>query len=281
MPISCRKIFGSERVRKEISIILTAVLAIGLLGMLMDAAPVFAATWDPNLGWDFQCHSNTHPHLSQLTDAQIRAELQAVNDAFIAHGYAPPQHIAYPYGDYGKSATSQARVKGVVSEYRLSGRVVWGKMETYPIADWYVHKAAQLKRPTGWRKIQAWVDDAIATNALLHIFTHDIAPRPSSYGCTPEKLAMLLDYLKAKQDLGQLTVMTMAEAYDVWYTATSSPGPTVVVSFDDAHESDYLVAYQMFQARGLKGTSYIVTSFIDQPGSLTWAEIATMRAGLP
>jgi len=258
--------------RKEISIILTAVLVIGLLGMLMTTTPVSAQ----GTYWDFEDHTNTHPHFRQLTSAEIEAELLAVNDTFIAHGYAPPQHLAYPYGDYGKNVADRARIKAVVSLSRFSGRVVWGKMETYPILDWYVHKAAQLKRATGWSKIKAWVDDAIATKALLHIFTHDVAARPSSYGCTPEKLAMLLDYLVIKQNAGNLTVMTVAEAY----TSFDGSKAVVVVSFDDAHDSDFTQAYPLFKARGLKGTSYIVTSYIGQLGSLNWAQIANMTAGL-
>jgi len=264
--------------RKEISIILTAVLAIGLLGMLMTNVPVSAQTSTVTIHWDFEDHTNTHPHLSKLTDAQIIAELYAVNASFVEHGLPIPRHLAYPYGDYGKSAASKARIKAVISQYRDTGRVVWGKMETYPILDWYVHKAAQLKRATGWSKIQAWVDDAIATKALLHIFTHDVAARPSSYGCTPEKLAMLLDYLVTQQNAGNLAVMTMAEAY----ASFDGSKAVVVVSFDDAHESDYTAAYPLFKARGLNGTSYIVTSFItDTPGtgSLTWDEIALMRVG--
>jgi len=189
-------------------------------------------------------------------------------------GYTP-QHLAYPYGDYGKSATSKARIKAVVSQYRLSGRVVWGKMETYPILDWYVHKAAQLKRATGWRKIQAWVDDAILTNALLHIFTHDVSARPSSYSCTPEKLAMLLDYLVAQQTAGNLIVMTMAEAY----TSFDGSKAIVVISFDDAWATDYTTVYPLFTARGLKGTSYIITGLIGQTDRLTWDQITIMRAG--
>jgi peptidoglycan/xylan/chitin deacetylase (PgdA/CDA1 family) len=71
--------------------------------------------------------------------------------------------------------------------------------------------------------------------------------------------------------------MTMAQAYDYWHNAATQPKPTVVVSFDDAHESDYLVVYPLFTARGLKGTSYIVTSYIDWQDQLSWAEIAKMR----
>ena len=89
----------------------------------------------------------------------------------------------------------------------------------------------------------------------------------------------MLDYLVEKRDAGNLTVMTMAEAYDDW-TTPGEHEATVVVSFDDANDSDYTTVYPMFKARGLKGTSYIVTSFIDTPDHLTWPQIANMTAGL-
>jgi peptidoglycan/xylan/chitin deacetylase (PgdA/CDA1 family) len=71
--------------------------------------------------------------------------------------------------------------------------------------------------------------------------------------------------------------MTMAEAYDSWSTATQGKA-TVVISFDDTYESDYTTVYPLFKARGLKGTSYVTTSFVGQPGDLTWDEIAAMRS---
>jgi len=267
-------IWKESGMRKEISIILTSVLVIGLLGMLMTTMPVSAAKKVPTLGWDFEDHTNTHPHLNQLTADQIRAEEDAVNLAFTSHGYPVPQHLAYPYGSY------DAAVIQVISTYRKSGRTVSGNMETFPVPNWYELKCAQFKRNTLWNKLQVIIDQCIATNALLHIFTHDVALKPSSYGCTPAQLTQLLDYLKQQQDAGKLKVMTMAGAYDVWSTATTNPGATVVVSFDDSHESDFTQAYPLFKARGLKGTSYIITSFIGTAGCLTWAEIAQMRAGL-
>jgi len=265
--------------RKLSGIALTAVFVLGILSVLIPVMPVSAATWDPTLGWNFEGHSNTHPHYGQLTDAQIRAEEDAVNAAFTAHGYPVPQHMAYPYGDYGKTKTDQARIEGLVALYRKSARMVWGDSMTFPVTNWYELKAAQLKKATGWKTIKGWVDACIASKTLLSIFTHDVSANPSSYGCTPEKLAQLLDYLKQQQTAGQLTVMTMAQAYDVWSTATSNPGATVVVSFDDAYSTDYTAVYPLFKARGLKGTSYIVTSFIGQAGQLTWDQIALMRAG--
>ena len=52
--------------------------------------------------------------------------MAAVNAAFKAQGYAPPQHDAYPYGDY------DFRVENIVSQYRKTGRTVWGEYDDLP-----------------------------------------------------------------------------------------------------------------------------------------------------
>jgi len=258
-------------------VILASILMAAFLGVLISTVPVSAQTleptWDSSLGWDFECHTNTHVNLKGSSEATIRAELEAVNATFIAHGYAVPQHTAYPFGNYDPT------VESIVSQYRKTGRTVSGNMETYPVPNWYELKTAQLKRNTRFPKLQAIVDQCIATNALLHIFTHDVADKPSTWGAKTAVLIQLLDYLKAKQDASQLQVMTMAEAYDLWSTATANPKATVVISFDDGYETDYTTVYPLFKARSLKGTSYIVTSFIGQPDQLTWEQIALMRAG--
>jgi subtilisin-like proprotein convertase family protein len=265
------RVFFPRDIRKvRDSIVIIAILLVASVAVMMQAKSVFAATWDPTLGWDFECHSNTHPSFTGLTQAQMRSELEQVNAAFQAHGYSPPQHFAYPYGDYSPT------VESVLAQYRKTARMVWGNMMTYPVTNWYEVMAAQLVRTTTWSQITGWIDSCVAKKALLNIFTHDVSSNPSEYGCTPAMLTQLLDYLVQKQNAGQLTVMTMAQAYDYWSTATAGKA-TVVVSFDDAHESDHTVVYPLFEARGLKGTSYIVTSYIDQPDQLTWDEIAKMR----
>jgi peptidoglycan/xylan/chitin deacetylase (PgdA/CDA1 family) len=259
--------------KNRVQLVAITLFTLVLVGGLTQINPVSAyqGTWDPSLGWDFECHTNTHPSLVSSSSTLIRQELQAVNDAFVAHGYVVPLHSAYPYGDY------DSRVESIVSECRKTGRTVSDNMLTYPVTDWYEMNAAQLVRTTTLGEIKSWIDSCISKKALLHIFTHDVSSNPSEYGCTPTMLAQTLDYLVQKQNAAQLTVMTMAQAYDYWSTATAGKA-IVVISFDDANESDYLVVYPLFKARDLKGTSYIVTSVIDEQDQLSWAEIAKMSA---
>jgi peptidoglycan/xylan/chitin deacetylase (PgdA/CDA1 family) len=236
------------------------------------ASTELTSTWDPTLGWDFQCHSHTHPNLQGLTAAEIRWEMEQVNAAFYAQGYNPPTQHAYPYGGY------DAVAKTTIAEYRLSGRTVSNALMTFPISDWFEVNATELTEVTSWERITGLVASCISNQTLLHMFTHHVTDSPGQYGCTPAKLARVLDYLVEQQNAGLLEIVTMAEAYDYWSVATDGRA-VVVISFDDAYDTDYTTAYPLFQERGIKGTSYIVTGFIGKSGYLSWSMIEEMRTG--
>lgn len=258
--------------KKYVGIIIVSLLIlVGLfIGLVSLITPVATS---PN--WDFECHTYGHPHLTGLTAEQIASEYTKVNSAFSAQGLPIPQHTAYPFGDYNDE------VINVTKQYRKTARFAWAVTDTantYPIKDWCQLNAVEIRSLTTWSTIQPWIDDAIARKALLNIFTHKVIDPAPLYGCTPETLTNLLNYLKQKQDAGQLKVMTMAEAYNVWSTATTNPEATVVVSFDDNEKTDYTTVWPLFKARGLAGTSYINPSAMGGMGR--WAMVKEM-AGIP
>jgi peptidoglycan/xylan/chitin deacetylase (PgdA/CDA1 family) len=178
--------FSLRNVTKvHVSLVVTIVLMSAFAGALIQTKQVSAstvATWDPSLGWDFESHSNTHPYFTSLTVSQMKAELNAVNAAFAAHGYPPPQHFAYPYGDYNDA------VEQVVSAYYKSARTVSDNMTTFPVPNWYELNAAQLVSTTVWSDVTGWISQCIAQKGLLVIFSHDVSANPSEYGCTPQML---------------------------------------------------------------------------------------------
>ncbi len=58
-----------------------------------------------------------------------------------------------------------------------------------------------------------------------------------------------------------------------------APGKAVIVfTFDDGPLSDYLLAYPILKRYGIKGTSYIITGFVDAKtkGKLNWEQIKEM-----
>jgi len=259
--------------KKLFGLVLTVVISVGFLSAFMAIGPTSAQT----LSWDFQCHTHTHPWLDQLTDNEIRAQYESVNAAFTAHGLATPEHTSYPGGRLDK----KGRVIAITSEYRLTGRVVWGEFNTWPWTDWYRLRAAQLKRTTSESTMKGWIDDAVADDSWLVVLTHDVKANPTGYGCTPAMLAYILDYALQKENEGVLQILTLSEAYDIWSGATQ-PEAAVSFTFDDSWVTDYENVYPMFKQRGIAGTSYVITASIenvewdDTAQRLTWGMIENM-----
>jgi uncharacterized repeat protein (TIGR02543 family) len=230
-----------------------------------------------NSAWDFEDHTYTHTDLTTLTAIQVDDELQQMNTVFQNHGLPLPQHLAYPDG------VTNSAVQAEVSKYRLSGRIgdAPSGMATYPVSSntWYALPALNIAADMNfnvthdWQyDIKWWIDTAIASKQLLCVYTHDVTDSPSTYGCTPTILNQVLDYLVEQQDVGQLYVMTMRDAYNLYDGQTA----VVVVGFDNCTATDYSMVWPMFQSHSLVGTSYVIGDAVGQPGHLTWSMITQM-----
>jgi peptidoglycan/xylan/chitin deacetylase (PgdA/CDA1 family) len=224
--------------------------------------------------WDFEDHSYTHPFLTALSPEGIAAELQNQNAIFAQYGLPPPLHMAYPSGDYNNQVIS------VVSQYRLSGRLAndGATPTVYPVGNWYTLGSKLLSPTTTFDSIKSLIDTAVANNALLNLFTHDVANPPrTSGGCTATLLGQILDYLVSEQNAGHLLVLTMRQAYATF----NGQKAVVVISFDDGWITDYTTAWPMFKARGLAGTSFIVGSVVGNgnPDEINWAQVQEMAQG--
>ena len=134
-------------------------------------------------------------------------------------------------------------------------------LEGYPVSDWYQLSALNIDRSKTVAQIQSTIDAAIAGKKLLTLFTHEVTNTPAEYDCTPATLSAILDYLSTKQTAGQLSVLPIRDAYNAY----NGEKAVVVIAFDDAYRTDYTVAYPMFKAHNMIGTSFIAGDIIERP----------------
>lgn len=66
-----------------------------------------------NAGHEIMNHSNTHPHMSQLSKDEIIADLNACNDKIEAVTGVRPTLIRPPYGEYDDNVISAIRSIGM------------------------------------------------------------------------------------------------------------------------------------------------------------------------
>jgi peptidoglycan/xylan/chitin deacetylase (PgdA/CDA1 family) len=90
------------------------------------ASELTPMSWDELLelaaaGWEIGSHTRSHPHLPQLSDAELAAQLADSKSACEARLDRPCTVLAYPYGDVEPRVISAARAAGYLAAAGLPG----------------------------------------------------------------------------------------------------------------------------------------------------------------
>ncbi|MFC6662125.1 polysaccharide deacetylase family protein [Deinococcus multiflagellatus] len=139
------------------------------------------------------------------------------------------------------------------------------------------HLLAHLFRFRPWPRAALCVGAAAAltmaapaqAKPMVLVFHQVGAATGASLGISPDALRRRVETLRR---LGYRFV-TSSEA------ARAPAGERVaVIQFDDGFESVYQLAFPVLRELGVPGTAYVIWSRLDQPGSLTRAQVAELRA---
>ena len=148
-----------------------------------------------NAGMDMQCHSDAnHVNLTTLSEVQLLANLQNVNDGFTTMGIPTPNHIAYPGGAYNDN------VKLWCSAMRLTGSTSAGSpvvsQLTYPKDDKFVIKRIAIDNISEANLIllKALMDYAKCSKACIVLYGHGVLPNNDTYEIGESELIEIIDY---------------------------------------------------------------------------------------
>lgn len=153
-------------------------------------------------GQEITSHTITHPHLSQLTDAQMDHELKdsqiylQTNFGVTANNFAPP------YGD------NDGRISDAVATYYSSLRGVlsgYNDRSNIQLMNLLVQNVTIDTPPS---QIQVWVNQAQATNSWLILVYHPDDNTSDPYGVTPENFDTEMNEIKQSG----VTVLTVNQA---------------------------------------------------------------------
>ena len=171
-------------------------------------------TWAENkviydAGHEIASHGQTHTPLTTLTEAQIRAEFNAVKSAFLANGMTEPLNVAYPSGQ------NDATVRAVASEFYRTGRSVSGLpagRRTNHKYDIGVKDISQYT-PHTLQSVKDYIDIAVADKSAIVFMIHEIVtgtPQALAYQINLTELTDIIDYIKSK-DADILTMNQLAD----------------------------------------------------------------------
>ena len=143
-------------------------------------------------GHEIGCHTFSHPDLQTLDAAALSMEI-ASNRAFFRE-LVPDlvlESFAYPYGR--SSFARKLQVQACFRSCRGNRAGVNGGM-----VDLGMLRAMAIDYATDRDRVARAIDGAVGCNGWLIFFTHDVAPRPTWIGCTPQFLDAAIAYARGR-----------------------------------------------------------------------------------
>ena len=183
-------------------------------------------------GWVFGAHTSGHQRMTRLTDKEIASDCEAVNQSFIAQGFAPPVIMAYPYG-----AHSDRVIKAMKPFYKQA-RLAAYRTDCVDPANTDPYKipsvSADMQTKGRLNKVKRLVDKACEKSAVVIFRVHvlykdhpyDTVKRNSRVagGCAPQTdsklFAELVEYC-AKKGCAFMTMTELMDNMDAQQAADS------------------------------------------------------------
>ncbi|GEM_PF-597081 len=155
-------------------------------------------------GHEIGTHTFSHPHLSQLSDADLHSEIFGAKATIDALGVSNT-FFAYPFGDYND------RIIQVVKDAGFHGaRSVHSGFNTRN-SDKFALNDQHVQYDTTAGQVKQWIDEAIAHKYWLILEFHETTNTGGQYSNTPETLQAIVDYLVEKH----VPVVTSSEGLNL------------------------------------------------------------------
>ena len=156
-------------------------------------------------GWELVNHSYSHPMLTELSEEEIRFEVQ--RNFHVVSQYDPigAYHFVVPY-----SATND-RVLNIIQENALSARHLAGTLDSI-FFDRYRLGFIEVTNLTDFRTVRKAIDEAIENNQWVGLLFHRIEdPAVDRYSYGTQQFEQLIYYLSFRRD--DIRVVTPSEAF--------------------------------------------------------------------
>jgi peptidoglycan/xylan/chitin deacetylase (PgdA/CDA1 family) len=137
-------------------------------------------------GHEIACHTFSHLDCGQASQAETLADVDLNARHLAEWGTGEPVSFAYPYGDVASPAKTALGGRFKTLRALHHGLIADG-------ADLNQAPAVGIEGADGEQVALDWLDRAHRRKAWLILYTHDVAPEPSQWGCTTAALERLVD----------------------------------------------------------------------------------------
>lgn len=137
-------------------------------------------------GHEIACHTYSHIDCGRASAHDAESEADRNAQVLAAWGAPKLESFAYPYGDVSIGP------KGVLAQRFSTLRGLHHGLIEKGV-DLNQAPAVGIEGENGEDAARRWMGQAQARKAWLILYTHDVAPDRSPWGCTPDAFARLID----------------------------------------------------------------------------------------
>ncbi|MFH1311650.1 MAG: polysaccharide deacetylase family protein [Candidatus Eisenbacteria bacterium] len=179
-------------------------------------------------GWVIGSHTQTHPRLTEVDDADLHHELSQSQNELQGRGF-PARHLAVPHGDY------DARVLAAIRLYYDTNRIIGGLNPLPEASDPYLLGSHVSLDWMGLGHYSAQIDSAVARHGWYVMCNHSITPvcDEDPWCISVQMLSDVIDYARSKR----VKIVNMDEAFDMMHPDQWAPGAGVVANGQTATTS--------------------------------------------
>ena len=166
-------------------------------------------------GWDISNHGEAHLHLTDVSQEAMEADIDGGYDWLVANGFGDTaKFFSYPYSEHNDAVLAKVKERHVLvrtpgispSHFYITG--FYNDLQ-------YRIDSYSFSVPTAAAVINAEIDKVIASSGLLVLVFHRVVDSGATGNdILTAEFQTVSDYLKTKQDAGDLEVITFSDYYN-------------------------------------------------------------------
>ncbi len=180
-------------------------------------------------------HSLTHPHLTQLSSADLQREICQDRTNLLNQGFSPVANFAYPYGEYNSTVSAMVQQCGYSSARRVSGIrssdcSACPFAETIPpLSPWEIRAPLSIASTTTLETMKGYVTQAEPNGGWVVLVIHSVCNGCDTTALSPAQLSDFLDWLQPRAASGTV-VKTVGEVMNPVAPGPDTAAPTTSIA---------------------------------------------------
>ena len=187
---------------------------------VIDAGPAYLTLADMQTlkaaGWDISNHTALHKDLAAVSQSEMEADIDGGYDWLVANGFGDTaKFFAYPFHRYNDAVIAKVKQRHVLARGPWSPHN-WYHFDLSNFDDLQYQLNRYVVNPTkSVAAVQTKIDSIIQKGGLLIMVFHNIVDENATGNdYLTANFQAISDYLKTKQNAGELEVITFSDYYN-------------------------------------------------------------------